>query len=61
MRKSVYKFVYWKKTRSCWYANVKGVQQYHKDERAAAKAADLILIAQGREPVNVLKRKTHTQ
>jgi hypothetical protein len=53
----MYKFVYWKKTRSCWYANVKGVQQYHKDERAAAKAADLILIAQGREPVNVLKRK----
>lgn len=57
MPKSIYKFVYWRADKQSWYANVKGVQQYHKDERAAAKAADLILIAQGREPVNVLKRK----
>lgn len=57
MLKSVYKFVRWRADKRRWVADVKGVQQYHTDERSAAKAADLILIAQGREPVNILKRK----
>ena len=41
-----------------WKMTVKGhCQKRYKTEREAAIAADKIMIAQGREPVNILVRK----
>ena len=40
-----------------WSITIKGVvKKTYKSELEAAKAVDLILIRQGKEPVNILKR-----
>ena len=41
-----------------WKMTIKGYsQKRYKTEREAAIAADKIMIAQGREPINILVRK----
>ena len=69
MSKSKYKFVYSQNSRLggfrkyLWYAQISTPTFYYKryteTEREAAIAADKYLIRIGREPVNILKRKTN--
>jgi hypothetical protein len=51
-----YSNVYYDRARRKWFAKYSKTEQYCESERAAAKAADLILIANGKEPRNVMKR-----
>ncbi len=47
-----------KSERVRWVVNMRGIGRNGFDtEREAAKAADKILIAKGKEPVNILVRK----
>lgn len=51
-----YSNVYYDRARRKWFAKYSKTEQYCESEREAAKAADLILIANGKEPRNVMKR-----
>jgi len=56
-----YKYVYVyevHKDKSLWYkAQIGRKSRNFRDEKAAAKWADIRLINEGKEPVNILKRK----
>lgn len=58
--KSKYKYVFNQKIdgHEYWRINLPGVSKKgYLTELEAAKAVDIILIKQGKEPVNILKRK----
>lgn len=56
MVSKIYRNVYFDRARRKWFAKYNRTEQYCDSERAAAKVADLMLIANGKEPRNVLRR-----
>lgn len=57
-----YKYVYLRQMDSgdlMWAAQMESTRiSYHKDERKAAMAVDMYRISIGKEPINILVRKT---